>query len=173
MDLAVRRAWPGAAARVDDFEAFYTSGFPTVYRATLAFSGSSDVAGEATQEAFVRAFARWRRLSKAPWALGWVMTTSLNVARRLAKQHPQERDPESDAGHESDARWVERLDLVERLALLPPRQRQAVVLHYLGGFEIAEIAHLMNLSIGGVKSNLFKGRAALRRIREARDHAGD
>lgn len=169
----MRRARPGAAARVDDFEAFYTSGFPTVYRATLAFSGSSDVAAEATQEAFVRAFARWRRLSKAPWALGWVMTTSLNVARRLGTQHPQEHGPERDASRESDARWVERLDLVERLALLPPRQRQAVVLHYLGGFGVAEIAQLMNLSIGGVKSNLFKGRAALRRSREARDHAGD
>lgn len=169
----MRRARPGAAARVDDFEAFYTSGFPTVYRATLAFSGSSDVAAEATQEAFVRAFARWRRLSKAPWALGWVMTTSLNVARRLGKHHLQEQRPERDASQESDARWVERLDLVERLALLPPRQRQAVVLHYLGGFGVAEIAQLMNLSIGGVKSNLFKGRAALRRSREARDHAGD
>lgn len=161
MALAMRRSRPRPREDAAAFERFYASGFTSVYRAALAFTNSPEIAADATQEGFARAFARWRRLRDQTWALGWVMTTALNVARkhqRDARRHAP-GGPASLAP--SDEQAIARVDLVASLALLPARQKQALVLHYIGGFRIEEVAELMGISTGGVKSNLFKGRQAL------------
>jgi DNA-directed RNA polymerase specialized sigma24 family protein len=44
-----------------DFDSFYSAEYPNVYRAARAWTGDEQAALDATQEAFVRAFARWRR----------------------------------------------------------------------------------------------------------------
>jgi DNA-directed RNA polymerase specialized sigma24 family protein len=64
-----------------NFDGFCKSEYASVYRAAFAFTGDKDSALDATQEAFSRAFARWARLSREPWAGGWVMTTALNLCR--------------------------------------------------------------------------------------------
>ncbi|MGI8940899.1 MAG: sigma factor [Actinomycetota bacterium] len=64
-----------------NFDGFCKSEYASVYRAAFAFTGDKDAALDATQEAFSRAFARWARLSREPWAGGWVMTTALNLCR--------------------------------------------------------------------------------------------
>ena len=152
-----------AIPREGDFESFYSSGFPVVFRAAYAFSNSSEIAGEATQEAFVRAFARWGRLRRHHWAIGWVMTTAMNISRKLLKERARKTSTEKQAeGPPSHERIIERVDLVALLSTLPARQKQAVVLHYIGGYQLTEVAELMNLSVGAVKSHLFKARAALR-----------
>lgn len=170
MAIAVKRSRAGALRGATEFETFYSSGFPTVYRAALAFSNSPDIATEATQEAFVRAFARWRRLKGHEWALGWVMTTAFNVVRK----HRKERLPtvlrHALAPQDPNTRVIDRVDLVAKLVSLPPRQRQAVVLHYIGGFQLSEVAHLMNVSVGAVKSHLFKARVALRAEEPREEH---
>ncbi len=69
-----------------DFDDFFKSEYPSVYRAAFASCWDEQVALDATQEAFSRAFARWGRLSKEAWAGGWVMTTALNVCKRSPVQ---------------------------------------------------------------------------------------
>ena len=161
MALAVGRARARSRDAATGFESFYSSGFTSVYRAALAFTNSPEIAADATQEGFVRALARWRRLRNQTWALGWVMTTALNVARKLQSDARRRAPSDSAPLVTSDEQTIARVDLVASLALLPTRQKQALVLHYIGGFQIEEVAELMGISTGGVKSNLFKGRQAL------------
>ena len=56
---------------------------------------------------------------------------------------------------------VETLALVQALRTLPVRQRQAIVLHYLADLPIAEIAQVLAVPSGTVKSLLARGRRAL------------
>ena len=53
-----------------------------MYKAALMLCGDRHVAEDATQEALARALERWDRIGGEPWALGWVMTTALNLVRR-------------------------------------------------------------------------------------------
>ncbi|MDP9226635.1 MAG: hypothetical protein M3P18_22905 [Actinomycetota bacterium] len=53
-----------------DFAAFYAAEFDNVFRAAAAFLGNAQEASDATQEAFSRAFARWRRLRGEDWTGG-------------------------------------------------------------------------------------------------------
>lgn len=143
-----------------DFADFYERDFKRVSAAVRAYCGDADVAFEAAQEAFARCYARWGKLKEEPWRTGWVTTTAINLSRRHFKGRGRrsgvEEEPTSP-GPSSD-----HLDLLAQLRSLPERQRQAVVLHYLIDLPVTEVADLMSLSEGAVKSHLHKARASLR-----------
>ncbi len=144
------------------FELFYKSEFLSVLNAVRAFSGDTDLALDATQEAFSRAFARWRRLQERPWARGWVITTAMNVCRRSGRLG-QRRGKHGRANNPATQEpGVERLDLLAALRTLPPRQKQATVLFYVADLPLEGVADLMGLSEGAVKAHLSKARQALR-----------
>lgn len=139
-----------------DFESFYLVEYPKVYRACLAFTRSTDIAAESTQEAFARAFARWRRLSRESWAGGWVMTTAINLCKKT--DVPLELKAEVVTAEPAG----ERIDLLNAMRALPHRQRLAAVLYYVGDMPIDEVAEIMGISAGAVKSHLARARETLR-----------
>jgi RNA polymerase sigma-70 factor (ECF subfamily) len=114
------------------------------------------------QEAFTRALARWSRLATYDDPAAWVRRVAWNLAtsrwRRVrtavafARQHREEVVP----GPSPD-----RVALVEALARLPERQRQAVVLHYLADLPVGAIATELGVAEGTVKSWLHRARTAL------------
>ena len=134
-----------------DFESFYRSEYERVYRAAVLVAPDPQLALDATQGAFERAFARWRRLSKQEWAGGWVMTTALNLARG---EHRKRGRAEQTSRPAAPVFNTDTLELREALAELPPRQRMAVVLFYIGDLPIHSIAASMGISDGAVKAHL-------------------
>ena len=148
------------------FEDFYTAEFDRVLDSAFAFSGDRDAATEATQEAFARAFARWRRLSRQEWAGGWVTTTALNVLRRRfrdAARSPVRVDDRAPVDMHG------RIDLLRGLRALPTRQREAAVLFYVADLPLHAVASAMRISEGAVKSHLARAREGLRVSLEERD----
>ncbi len=150
------------------FDEFFRTEYAPVYRAAFLSSGSREVAEDVAQEAFARAFARWKRLRSQPWAGGWVMTTALNLCKRHHKRRADASVAATsgvDVRNRSDA----GLDLARALQKLPMRQRTAVTLFYLGDLPLGQIAHLMQISEGAVKAHLAEARAALRGSLEVAD----
>lgn len=158
-------AYTGAAELDPSFEDFYRAEQAKVFRAARAFSGDREVAAEATQEAFGRAFARWRRLSTAEWAGGWVMTTALNLCRRALKRDSTTLEVIDTTPTSNE----ERLDVVRALQILPRRQREAAVLFYIGDLPMSVVAELMGVAEGSVKSHLARARSNLRDLLEVQN----
>ena len=144
------------------FAQLYQAEHGKVFRVTWAFCGDRGIAEDATQEAFVRALERWSRLREQPWVAGWIISTALNVARRLQRRrwsHWIEGAPVR-MGHEADAAGA--VELWQVVRGLPRRQREAVALHYLADLPVAEVARLMGCRAGTVKAHLAHAREALR-----------
>ena len=139
----------------------YEAEFAEVFRAVALVCGDRGIAEDATQEAFARALARWRRLRDAPWAAGWVTTTAINVARRQLRRSPLPPDPPAA---EADREAV--LDVRAAIRRLPSRQQEAVALHYLLDLPIAHAASAMGCDEGTVKTHLSRARATLGRLLE-------
>lgn len=100
----------------------------------------------------------------------WLHRITLNACHRAlaARPHlPLSEAPEPAAPH-SPARAGEQADLRARLAWalaqLPPEQRDAVSLRELSGLDYAEIAEVLGVELGTVKSRIFRGRAALKAL---------
>ena len=155
-----------------DFAAFYAATFSSLCAQLYVHTGSITEAQDVVQEAFSRALPRWEKLSTYDDPAAWVRKVAWNLAtsrwrrmRRLtALTHP-------GADRALPAPTPDRVALQVALASLPPRQRQAVVLHYLSGLPVAEIADLTGAAEGTVKSWLHRARAAL--AERLADEGGD
>jgi RNA polymerase sigma-70 factor, ECF subfamily len=144
-----------------DFDLFCRQHYPAVYRAALMLSSKKEIAEDATQEAFSRAFARWG-MARQQWSAGWVMTTALNLCRRHLKDSRRVGREGSHEPGEVPGPTPQRADLLFALRELPARQQQVVILHYFGDLSVHAVAELMNLTDGTVKSYLFRSRTTMK-----------
>jgi RNA polymerase sigma-70 factor, ECF subfamily len=143
------------------FDAFYRQEHARVLGVVVALTGRADLAGDAADEAFARALARWARVSKMAAPGAWTVKVALNVVRRSIRRAAREHSLLTSRVEVAPASDPELWTLVRAL---PPRQRTAVVLRYVGDFTHAEIAHAMRVRPGTVGSTLD---AAHRNLRES------
>lgn len=128
-------------------------------------------AEEAVQEAFARLWSRWSRVSLYDNPEAWVRRVALNVAikrwRRARRGEQLVQDAHADPGLVSEsAATGERLDLIAGLQRLPASHREALLLHYVVGLSVQEVADEMSRRLspvrpGTVKSWLHRGRSEL------------
>jgi RNA polymerase sigma-70 factor, ECF subfamily len=144
-----------------DFADFYAATFHGLCLQLFVYTGDLSTAQDVVQEAFCRALPRWSTLSTYDDPAAWVRKVAWNLATSRWRQLRKF----AGLGHVRDqvveAPGVERIDLMNALATLPPRQRQAVVLHYLADASIAEIAVITGTAEGTIKSWLHRARANL------------
>ena len=139
--------------------------YPRLVAAVALVSGSRPAAEDAVQEALLRAWERSERGEEIDSLPAWVTTVSLNLARSGLRRVLAERRARARLGRTDPAEHEEadRVDLERALAALPRRQREAVVLRYYLGMDTSEVARVLRVSEGTVKSTLFRARAALAR----------
>jgi len=154
--------WSSTVRDSTDFAEFYGASFDGLCVQLYAHAGSWSEAQDVVQEAFCRALARWSRISQYDDPAAWVRKVAWNLAtsrwRRVRSNlHFVHRErPEHAPG--PDAEFI---DLRTALTALPPKQRQAVVLHYLSDVPVLEIAEMMGVAEGTVKSWLHRARTTL------------
>jgi RNA polymerase sigma factor (sigma-70 family) len=148
-----------------EFRDLYEREFASVCRAVYLLSGDGRLAEDAAQEAFARALARWRRLRTHPAPGGWITTTALNVARRQLRRRPELDTTVPSPSADAD----EILAIRGAIRTLPPRQQEAVALHYLLDMPVVDVAAAMGIDQGTVKTHLSRAREALTRSLAAPD----
>jgi len=142
---------------VDDFETFFADEYGGVLRTLSLAVGDRARAEEATQEAFARAFRKWRTVSRLSRPAAWVYVVALNAERsRFRRDRRLRYDAAPVEGSEPDrgGATVARIVVEQLLDALPPRQRAAVVLRYLGDLTVPEVARALHCAEGTVKSAL-------------------
>ena len=146
---------------------FLHGDYPRLVAGVAMVAGSRPAAEDAVQEALARAWERSERGEEIESLTAWVTAVSLNLARsRLRRVVAERRAREhlaSGAGTAalgpSDA--GERIDVLRALAALPRRQREATVLRYYLGLNVAEVATALGIHEGTAKTTLFRARQAL------------
>jgi RNA polymerase sigma-70 factor, ECF subfamily len=149
---------------VDDFEGFFAEQYGAVLRTVALALGDQARAEEATQEAFARAYRRWPRVARMARPAAWVHVVAINVERTRWRRDRSAAgvDPVLEPVADPTDASVARVLVAELLDGLPPRQRAAVVLRYLGDLTVPEIADALGCAPGTVKSNLHDALRSLR-----------
>ncbi|MBX7269899.1 SigE family RNA polymerase sigma factor [Micromonospora sp. Llam7] len=147
----------------EGFDEFYRGTAGRMLRYGYALTGDLAEAQDIVQEAYVRAWQRWRKVAAYDHTESWVRLVVARLAtdrwRRIHTQRLALRraGPPGHAAAPSD----DTVLLVGALRRLPAAQRQAVALHYLCDLSVAQIAAETGTSPGTVKSWLSRGRAGL------------
>jgi RNA polymerase sigma-70 factor (ECF subfamily) len=155
------------------FDVFFrTTKKPLVTMAYL-LSGDQEVAQDLTQEAFLRAWSRWNRISKYDDPEAWTRRVLYNLIisrsrkdkiRRRAVESPRFAPPPDEL----------HLLLAAALRSLPDSQMRALVLHDGAGLSVREVAFEMKVPEGTVKSWMSRGRAtAAERLTKSWSAEGD
>ena len=169
---------------VERFEAFVRAHQNMVFATAVRLLGNPAEAEDVAQSVFLKAFEQFDTLSASPAAAGWLRTVARNTClNHLSRYRSRWRlfselgsaDSEAESTYESSlrapdspARDLERTDDRERLeqALrhLPAHQRVPLVLFHFEEASYEEIARALRISLSKVKTDIHRGREALRRI---------
>lgn len=144
-----------------EFEAFFRSAFPKAVGLAWRVTGDRSSAEDAAVEALAKAHAHWRRIGAESWAEAWVMRVTVNEAIRALPRPRPVVLPLSVPDDPADA-VVLRHTLSAALHLLPRRQCEVIVLRYLLGLPESDVADVLGVSLGTVKTHLRRGLAGLR-----------
>lgn len=140
---------------------FLETSYPRLVAAVTLVAGSREAAEDAVQEALARAWERagMEQIRSLP---AWVTKVSLNLSRsRWRRLRAEARATERLLPTSSLAPSESPLDVQRALTRLSRRQREVTVLRYYLGMDLSEIASVLGVSEGTVKTQLFRARRAL------------
>jgi RNA polymerase sigma-70 factor (ECF subfamily) len=157
-----------AFGSVDDLVAIYDSALPQVYGYLVARCGSVAVAEDITAEAFMSAVEGLERRAAPVPTVAWL----IGIARHKLVDHwrrteREQRNRAAATGEEVDDPWPGVIDVDAAhvaLARLSAPQRTALVLRYLDGLSVAEVAECVGRSLHATETLLVRARSALRRV---------
>jgi RNA polymerase sigma-70 factor (ECF subfamily) len=171
------------------FEAFVREFEDMVYATALRLLGSPADAEDIAQNVFLRAFERFDAIGTSPQAAGWLKTVTRHLCfnhlsrYRARWQFFSELDTRPDASATSagtfaagiaapdEASPAVKLDraedvrrLEQALLALPDHQRVPLVLFHFEEMSYQDIAAMLGVSLGKVKTDIHRGRLALRAL---------
>ncbi|MSY86285.1 MAG: sigma-70 family RNA polymerase sigma factor [Actinobacteria bacterium] len=150
-----------------EFTDFYQSTFSALVRQIYVATGDATRAEECVQEAFVRAWMKRRNLqaseprrwvSQVAWRLAIDSWRASERERRALGRATKERSPQSTPP-------VSLQEFAQELSVLTEEDRAVLILRHFEDLSIADVAELLNLPIGTVKSKLFRATEKLSKER--------
>jgi RNA polymerase sigma-70 factor (ECF subfamily) len=171
--------------RLRSFEEEALPHLDAVYRFALRLTGSAADAEDLVQETFLRAYRSWEQYTPGTSAKSWLFTICRNTFLRQRERERRRDEVVERAARESDGPSVpggelplfmpaaqsdpegelfrDMIDesILNAIERLPADFRDAVVLSDLEGLSYAEIASVLDIPVGTVKSRLFRGRRLL------------
>ena len=155
-------AWESA------YREFFVARQRPLMRTAYTILGSWPAAEDAVQTAFARLYVHWPRIQPEAldtYARLTVVRTCFRMAKVRGREPATDRLPDQPVpGPETG---VERLDLMHALAGLSPKARAVVALRFLDDLSIAEVAQLLDLPEGTVKSQTARALERLQAVLSA------
>lgn len=164
------------------FEQFVKNYQNMVFTTALRLTASQAEAQDISQEVFLKAYQRFEELQSSPTVGGWLKTVTTNLclnhltryrnrwrffselfADDSEEEHPAFDVPAPEVTGEYLMEADQRRVLEEALMKLPPGQRIPLVLYHFENQSYDEIAQSLKVSLSKVKTDIFRGREALKR----------
>jgi RNA polymerase sigma factor (sigma-70 family) len=144
------------------FDEFYAREFSRIVAVVLMITASRAVAEEVAQEAFTTAFGQWGRVQGLDKPGAWVRRVALNRAKSYRRRLHAERDALPRIGLVAVAvDTTSDREVWTEVSRLPSRQGQVVALRFVEDLTIEQIADVLGVSPGSVKTHLHR---ALKRL---------
>lgn len=140
----------------DPFDVVYHREFRSMVRMATALVDSPEQAEEVVQDAFAALYLKYRLVNEP---VAYLRVTVLNGCRRVLRRRRVMRRQPPLAAESGELGYNHVLDAVRRL---PARQRNAITLRYELQLSDAEIAQILGMPLGTVKSTLHRALARLR-----------
>lgn len=161
LEKLVRKAQSGDK---DAFIALIDSQKLSMSRAAMAIVHNEEDAADAISETVMEAFTQLHTLRQPKYFKTWLTRTLIyncyDILRQRRRFVSLDEAPEPSGGEPNDR----VLDIRESLAAMAENDRLVLTLHYMDGLKVKEIAKLLGVKEGTVKSRLMRSRNRLQKI---------
>lgn len=156
-----RQAEPSTVAA--NFETLYRQELSPLIALATSMTGSRELGADLAHEALARAYRDWRTIGSLDRPGAWVRRVLINLAIDAHRRQAREMLAMSRLGAEpaATASDVTSEHFWAAVRALPERQRAAVTLFYVEDLSVAEIADILGVASGTVKTSLFMARRSL------------
>ena len=161
---------------IQEFESLYHQHFHKIFRTAYLVTGDYQLAEDAAQEAFLKAYSKIETLRDRDKFSSWVSVIAANYSVDLLRKNKkliftEKTDIQPDLSQEASPHdhWEHKENLHEvreALEKLDPDERILLVLKYFNEMSIKDIASMHQVSTGTIKSRLFRSREKLRILLE-------
>ena len=158
-------AWEGA------YREFFVARQRSLMRTAYAILGSWPAAEDAVQTAFTQLYVHWPRIQPGAvdtYARRTVVNTCFRMSKVRNRETATDRVPEVTIDGPDVS--VARLDLVTALSGLSPRARAVVALRFLDDLSVAEVASVLGIAEGTVKSQTARAFERLQSVLAEPEH---
>ena len=158
-----------------DFDECYRATSRRLLSYAYALTGDWAQAQDLAQEAYMKAWRRWDRLSQYDDIEAWLRLVVYRQATDFWRRLGQWRRAMPLLGGPAQTGPADESTVVLNQALrqLPAAQRQVLALHYLFDLPVTRIAHDARVPVSTVKTWLARGRTALAAALEAKEVTGN
>lgn len=146
----------------ETFEASVKDMVQTLYRISCSQLSIEADREDAVQEALRRAWEKRASLKNESFFRTWLIRILLNVCHDIQKERKR-TIPTAEFPDMAASAW-NRVNLLECLFRLEERERMPVLLYYIEGYNIQQVASILRIPQGTVKSRLNRGRRQLQDI---------
>ena len=147
--------------------------YRSLVRLAVLLVRDEPTAEEIVQECFIAMHDGWHRLREEDKALSCLKQAVVNRSKSVLRHRsvvdrnaPKPAAPDMPSAEQGAMSLLERSAVITALRGLPGRQRQALVLRYYADMSEAQIAVMMGISKGAVKSHTARGISSLRAVLE-------
>lgn len=137
----------------------------SLYKTAICIVKNDHDAADCVQEALLSAWKNLKSLKNEAYFETWLTRIMINQCKILIRSEKKQKSealsdimPAPDR-HETGIEYA--------LRQLDEKYRLPIVLHYINGFDVSEIAAILRQPSGTVKTHLLRGRSALRKLLES------
>lgn len=153
----------------DDFAARVTAAEPTLYHISKSILKDDCDCADAVQEAIVTAYGKLRSLRDERYFKTWLCRILIHECYRIYRANRKVVPLEEALQTELPSEQSRDPGLFAAIMTLREELRLVIVLHYVEGFQVSEIAGMLKIPEGTVKSRLSRARAELRSALEEKE----
>lgn len=153
----------------EEYDAFVLASWPSLFRLATLLSNSHHDAEDLMQSTMCKLFRSWRRVAKADHPRSYARTVLVHEAISWHRRKSNHEAPTLSLydlpprlGHEDSV--VTSVDVWRAIQLLSPRQRAVIVLRYYEDMSEAQIADVLEISKGSVKTHASHALKALNQV---------
>jgi RNA polymerase sigma factor (sigma-70 family) len=163
------------------WEDFSESAREKIIKYVAAMTRDYALAEDVAQETLIIAWSKWEQVRQHPRPVAWALLVARRMTAKLCAQEQRQgriaakiaadRDHTGTSGGLGPQRQggleqalCDRDAVLAALARLPHRQREVIILCYLGDMTQADVAAVLGISVGTVKAHAHHGRAKLRKL---------
>ena len=147
----------------------------TLFHVSFSILHNEQDCADAVQEAILKAYNARDKLRDEAFFKTWIVRIVINecytILRRAKRLEPYEETRLDSAEHLGKYVKEEYLDLYQAISKLDDRQRICVILYYFEDYSIEEIAEIIHVPAGTVKSRLNRARQTLKGLLGEREEA--